>query len=74
MMCVNKFKEVTSIIDVYKIEGAFTGEQKKVIYSIMSSKQVEKAKKAILDIDPNAVISIMDVTEAHGQGFKQLSF
>ncbi len=55
-------------------EGAFTGEQKKVIYSIMSSKQVEKAKKAIIDIDPNAVISIMDVNEAHGKGFKQLSF
>lgn len=55
-------------------EGAFTGEQKKVIYSIMSPKQVEKAKQAILDIDPNAVISIMDVNEAHGKGFKQLSF
>lgn len=55
-------------------EGAFTGEKKKVIYSIMSSKQVEKAKKAILDIDANAVISIMNVNEAHGKGFKQLSF
>jgi len=70
MMCVNKFKEVTLLHG----EGAFTGEQKKIIYSIMSSKQVEKTKKAILDIDPNAVISIMDVIEAHEKGFKQLSF
>lgn len=55
-------------------EGAFTGDEKKVIYSIMSPKQVEKAKKIILDVDPKAVVSIMNVNEAHGKGFKQLSF
>lgn len=55
-------------------EGAFTGDEKKVIYSIMSTKQVEKAKKLILDVDPKAVVSIMNVNEAHGKGFKQLSF
>ncbi|MDU1412452.1 MAG: YitT family protein [Clostridium sp.] len=55
-------------------EGAFTGDEKKVIYSIMSQKQVEKAKKLILDVDPKAVVSIMNVNEAHGKGFKQLSF
>ncbi|SHH79480.1 Uncharacterized membrane-anchored protein YitT, contains DUF161 and DUF2179 domains [Clostridium collagenovorans DSM 3089] len=55
-------------------EGAFTGQQKKVIYSIMNPKQVEQAKSAILSIDPKSVITVMDVTEAHGKGFKQLSF
>ena len=55
-------------------EGAFTGEQKKVIYSIMSSQQVEEAKKLVSDIDEKAVVTIMNVTEAHGKGFKQLSF
>ena len=55
-------------------EGAFTGDEKKVIYSIMSPKQVEKAKKLILDVDSKAVVSIMNVNEVHGKGFKQLSF
>ncbi|MEG0577846.1 MAG: YitT family protein, partial [Bacilli bacterium] len=55
-------------------EGAFTGEKKKVIYSIMNPQQVEKAKKTILDIDPHAVISIMNLNEVHGKGFTQLSF
>ncbi len=35
---------------------------------------LQVSKRAILDIDPNAVISIMNVNEAHGKGFKQLSF
>lgn len=55
-------------------EGAFTGEQKKVIYSIMSPKQAEMAKDIISKIDSGAVVTIMNVTEAHGKGFKQLSF
>lgn len=55
-------------------EGAFTGEKKKVIYSIMSPMQVEKAKSLLLSIDKGAVVSILNVSEAHGKGFKQLSF
>ncbi|MEG2917858.1 MAG: YitT family protein [Clostridium sp.] len=55
-------------------EGAYTGEKKKIIYTIMSPKQVEEAKKMVLDIDPKSVVTIMNVCEAHGKGFKQLTF
>ncbi|MHC6180089.1 YitT family protein [Clostridium sp. JNZ X4-2] len=55
-------------------EGAYTGTQKKIIYSIMSSRQVEEAKRFIHDLDANAVMSIMDANEVRGKGFKPKVF
>ncbi|MEY8763557.1 MULTISPECIES: YitT family protein [Clostridium] len=55
-------------------EGAYTGVQKKIIYSIMSSRQVEEAKRFIYDLDANAVMSIMDASEVRGKGFKSRVF
>lgn len=55
-------------------EGAYTGEEKKIIYSMMNPSQVASAKELILSIDSQAVVTVMNVCEAHGKGFKQLSF
>lgn len=55
-------------------EGAYTGNKKKVIYSIMNSRQVEEAKRFISDIDSSAVMSIMDTSEVRGKGFKPAVF
>lgn len=55
-------------------EGAYTGNKKKVIYSIMNPAQVEQSKKMILEIDPKSVMSIMDVSEVRGKGFKTAVF
>ncbi|MEY8001069.1 YitT family protein [Clostridium sp. Mt-5] len=55
-------------------EGAYTGTQKKIIYSIMSSRQVEEAKRFIYNLDANAVMSIMDANEVRGKGFKPKVF
>ncbi|GAA0787327.1 YitT family protein [Hathewaya limosa] len=55
-------------------QGAYTGEDKKIIYSVMSSKQLAKGKELINKIDPTAVITIMEVAEVQGKGFKSVSF
>ncbi|CAB1246008.1 YitT family protein [Clostridium sp. MT-14] len=55
-------------------EGAYTGTQKKIIYSIMNSRQVEEAKRFIHNLDANAVMSIMDASEVRGRGFKSKIF
>ncbi|MBA5850988.1 YitT family protein [Clostridium sp. cel8] len=55
-------------------EGAYTGQQKKVIYSIMNSRQAAEAKEFISDIDSHAVMSIMDASEVRGKGFKPAVF
>lgn len=55
-------------------EGAYTGEMKKIIYCVVTSNQLVKVKKMITDIDDHAFLSIIDVSEAHGRGFKNFSF
>lgn len=51
-------------------EGAYTGDRKKVLYCIITVKQLARVKKIIEDIDETAFISIVDTSEVNGRGFK----
>lgn len=55
-------------------EGAYTGDKKKIIYCILTPKEIEQAKSLIEDIDSGAVVSIMDTAEVKGRGFKAAAF
>lgn len=55
-------------------EGAYTGDKKKVIYCILTPKELEEAKNLIENIDSSAVVSIMDTAEVRGKGFKAAAF
>ena len=55
-------------------EGAYTGDKKKVIYCILSPRNLEQAKSLIKDIDSSAMISVMDTEEVRGNGFKAAAF
>lgn len=55
-------------------EGAYTGDKKKIIYCILTPKEIEQAKGLIEDIDSKAVVSIMDTSEVKGRGFKTAVF
>lgn len=50
-------------------KGGYTREDKRVIYLVVSPREVITVKKLILAIDSNAFISIFDVHEALGEGF-----
>ncbi|MGB9779281.1 YitT family protein [Caldanaerobacter sp.] len=50
-------------------EGAYTGVSKKVLYSIVSLTQLPQLKLIVHQTDPNAFLSILDVSEVHGKGF-----
>lgn len=50
-------------------EGAYTGDSKKVIYCIVTLKELARTKKIIEDIDDAALISVMDAAEVQGKGF-----
>jgi uncharacterized membrane-anchored protein YitT (DUF2179 family) len=52
-------------------EGAYTGDKKKVIYCMITIKQLSRIKKIIEDIDPTSFISVIDASEVKGQGFKK---
>lgn len=51
-------------------EGAFTKEQKKILYCIIPLSQLPELKEIIINIDNNAFLSILDASEVQGKGFK----
>lgn len=52
-------------------EGAYTGENKKIIYCIVTLNQIMKVKKLVEDLDPTSLISVVDAAEVQGRGFKK---
>ncbi|MGL6104769.1 YitT family protein [Romboutsia sp.] len=52
-------------------EGAYTHERKKIIYCIVSSNEIPKIKEISLKYDKKSFISVNDVTEVKGRGFKE---
>lgn len=52
-------------------EGAYTNNEKKVMYCIVTLNQLEKVKAKILGIDKRAFITVLDASEVRGKGFKQ---
>lgn len=52
-------------------EGAYTKERKRIIYCIVSSNEIPKIKEIALTYDKRSFISVNDVTEVKGRGFKE---
>ncbi len=50
-------------------EGAYSGEQKKVIYSLMTSRELKVVRKLIEEIDPMSIVSVSEAEEISGKGF-----
>ena len=52
--------------------GAYTMEPKEVVFCVVPQSQISHLKQIVHDVDPNAFVAIMEVTETLGQGFKEL--
>ncbi|MCM3116776.1 YitT family protein [Neobacillus sp. MER 74] len=52
-------------------QGAFTGDSKKVIFSIITRLEESKLNTIVQDIDPNAFLAIGDISEVRGGRFKK---
>lgn len=68
---INEIKRGVTFLDG---EGAYTGEKKKIIYCVVSLRQLAKVKKIIDDIDNTSFMSILDTSEIYGKGFKKPVF
>lgn len=53
-------------------EGMFTGEEKQIIYTVVSRREVAILQEYIGSIDPEAFITVMDAREILGEGFQSL--
>lgn len=52
-------------------EGAYTKEKKKIIYCIVASNEIPKIKEITLKYDKKAFISVNNIDEVKGKGFKE---
>lgn len=53
-------------------KGEFTDCNKRMLYCIVTSREMINLKKQILSIDSTAFISILDVSEVRGKGFSDI--
>ncbi|MBM7553371.1 YitT family protein [Thalassobacillus pellis] len=52
-------------------EGAYTGENKKIVYCIVTRLEEAKLKSIVDEIDPGAFLAVADVDEVRGGRFKK---
>ncbi|MFB6342026.1 YitT family protein [Saccharicrinis sp. FJH2] len=55
-----------------KGEGMFTGQEKNVIFVVVSRRELTILKSWIHQIDKNAFVTVIDTREILGEGFRQL--
>ncbi len=58
---------------VLSATGAYSGIHKDVVFSVMSKKEVLRARDIARSLDPAAFITITDIHEVFGEGFKPRS-
>lgn len=63
-------KKLNRSITFFEGAGGYSKENKRVIYCIITSNEVVKLKDIVEDIDSTAFITINDVVEVKGSGFK----
>lgn len=76
MVWTDKIKEVNEKLlsidmgtTLLKAKGGYMREDKYVIYCAASNRYLNKIKRAVLDIDPKAFITITSMSEINGNGF-----
>lgn len=52
--------------------GAYSGKESNILYAVLSRNQFIKLKKFIKEIDPQAFITVGEVHEVLGEGFKDM--
>jgi uncharacterized membrane-anchored protein YitT (DUF2179 family) len=54
-------------------KGIYNGEEREVVYTVVSSRQIPKLREHIYEIDPTAFITILPANEILGKGFNALN-
>ena len=55
-----------------KGEGGFSNEDKKIIYIVVTPREISTIKQIVDQIDPKAFINVLNVHEVQGEGFSYL--
>lgn len=55
-----------------KAEGMYTGDERKMIFTVVNRRDMTILQDHIKQIDPNAFLTILDANEIFGKGFKEI--
>lgn len=56
-----------------KGRGGYTGQEKDVLYCVVSREEILRVQQIVRDIDPQAFLVVMDVHDVLGEGFTPLN-
>ncbi len=62
-------KKLKRGVTIFEGEGHYTKRKRKVIYCVVSKRQLMRLKNEVTSIDPNAFVTITYVSEVLGHGF-----
>lgn len=62
-------KEVGRGATILHGEGAFTRQEKQIVFVVVSLMQIAKIKLLVQEVDPNAFMIVQDAAEVMGRGF-----
>lgn len=65
--------EINRGATIFEAKGAYAGEQREVIYTILSLREMMVLRHYMKQIDPDAFINVIDSKEIIGNGFKPLN-
>lgn len=55
-------------------EGMYKGTEKKIIFTVVSRKELALLKDFVHQVDPNAFLTVINANEILGEGFKPLAY
>lgn len=56
-----------------KAKGMYSGEDKCMLYCVVSQKEIVQVKEIVAEVDPNAFVIVSDAREVLGEGFLEYS-
>ncbi|MEL7597651.1 MAG: DUF2179 domain-containing protein, partial [Clostridiaceae bacterium] len=71
---INKYiiEELERGCTIFEAKGAYSGENREVLYTVLDRKQFINLKNYIREIDKTAFITVSEAHEVLGEGFKDI--
>ncbi|WP_139999532.1 YitT family protein [Paenibacillus paridis] len=64
-------QELERGVTLVPAKGAFSGQQKEIVYCVVQRQEIRRLKLIVRNIDPRAFIVINEVQDVLGEGFKE---
>ncbi|WP_141501480.1 YitT family protein [Paenibacillus luteus] len=64
-------QELERGVTLIPAKGAFSGQQKEIVYCVVQRQEIRRLKLIVRNIDPRAFIVINEVQDVLGEGFKE---